>query len=120
MNRTQLIDYIQGAFDAEPEYLWKRWENYAVFRHTDNRKWFALVMDVPSEKLGIEGEEAIDIVNVKADPDLIDELLRSERGFLPAYHMNKRSWVSILLDGSVSLEKIETLVAESFEKTCST
>lgn len=117
MNRAQFIDYIREQFGAEPEYPWKQWANYAVFRHSDNQKWFALVMDVPDEKLGIEGEKIVDVVNLKLDPDFIDELTRNKKGYLPAYHMNKRSWVSILLDGSVSADDIKPLLAESFEKT---
>lgn len=117
MNRTQFIDYIREQFGVEPEYPWKQWPNYAVFRHSDSQKWFALVMDVPDEKLGIEGEKIVDVVNLKLDPDFIDELIHNKKGYLQAYHMNKRSWVSILLDDSVSADDIKPLLDESFEKT---
>ena len=61
-----------------------------MFRPPGNRKWFAIVMDVPDEKLGLEGDAIADIVNVKLDPGLVDELSTRD-GFLPAYHMNKNS-----------------------------
>ena len=65
----------------------------AVFRHAGNRKWFALVMEVPRDKLGLAGTEKLDIVNFKCDPILIASL-RGETGIFPAYHMNKASWIT--------------------------
>ncbi|MBP3216137.1 MAG: MmcQ/YjbR family DNA-binding protein [Clostridium sp.] len=44
---------MKKKYKAEPEFLWKRFPDYAVFRHQDNRKWFAIIMDVPAEKLGL-------------------------------------------------------------------
>jgi predicted DNA-binding protein (MmcQ/YjbR family) len=87
-----------------------------VFRHPGNRKWFAIVMDVPDEKLGLEGDAIADIVNVKLDPGLVDELSTRD-GFLPAYHMNKKQWVSVRLDGSVDTDKLTALLDESFQQT---
>ena len=55
-----------------------------VFRRKDNDKWFAIIMDVPADKLGLDGSQSIDIVNLKADPGLVDELTRHGEGFLPA------------------------------------
>ena len=87
-----------------------------MFRHPGNRKWFAIVMDVPDEKLGLEGDAIADIVNVKLDPGLVDELSTRD-GFLPAYHMNKKQWVSVRLDGSVDTDKLTALLGESFQQT---
>lgn len=87
-----------------------------MFRHPGNRKWFAIVMDVPDEKLGLEGDAIADIVNVKLDPGLVDELSTRD-GFLPAYHMNKKQWVSVRLDGSVDTDKLTALLDESFQQT---
>lgn len=88
----------------------------AVFRHTGNRKWFALVMEVPRDKLGLPGTEKFDIVNFKCDPILISSL-RGEPGIFPAYHMNKSSWITAALDGSVPAETIELLLDVSYELT---
>lgn len=64
--------------------------NFAVFWHSNNQKWFALIMDIPRSRLGLPGDELLDVVNLKCDPLLIGSL-RSEPGFFPAYHMNKDS-----------------------------
>ena len=85
-------------------------------RHPGSRKWFAIVMDVPDEKLGLAGDAIVDIVNVNLDPGLVDELSQRE-GFLPAYHMSKKQWVSIQLDGSVAADEIGMLLEKSYELT---
>ena len=87
-----------------------------MFRHANNRKWFALVMEVSRDKLGLAGTEKLDIVNFKCDPILISSL-RGETGIFPAYHMNKASWITVALDGSVPAETIELLLDVSYELT---
>ena len=87
-----------------------------MFRHANNRKWFALVMEVSRDKLGLAGTEKLDIVNFKCDPILISSL-RGETGIFPAYHMNKASWITAALDGSVPVETIELLLDVSYELT---
>ncbi|MCQ2971167.1 Predicted DNA-binding protein, MmcQ/YjbR family [Methanobrevibacter gottschalkii] len=118
MNRDDLEDYIEDNYSAEPEFPWLKFPNYEVFRHDDNRKWFALIMDVSKSKLGLDGDEILDVVNFKCDQILIDSLT-TEPGFFPAYHMNKENWITVALDGSVSDEKIIMLLDISFELTAS-
>lgn len=108
-DRQYIFEYVKEAFGTEPEYLWKTAPSYAVLRHRSNRKWYAVVMDVPRERLGLSGEGCADIINVKCDPALIGSL-RTNEGYLPAYHMNKDSWISVLLDGSVPAEEICGLI----------
>ena len=116
MNREELEAYILNHYSTEPDYPWADTPRAAVFRHTGNRKWFALVMDVPRDKLGLAGTETLDIVNFKCDPILIASL-RGETGIFPAYHMNKASWITAALDGSVPAETIELLLDVSYELT---
>ena len=90
MNREELEAYILNHYSTEADYPWADTPRAAVFRHVANRKWFALVMEVPRDKLGLPGTEKFDIVNFKCDPILISSL-RGEPGIFPAYHMNKSS-----------------------------
>ena len=73
-------------------------------------------MDVPKNKLGLEGADALDVVNLKCDPILIGSL-RKESGIFPAYHMSKANWVSVALDGSVPDEQIKMLLDMSYDET---
>ena len=116
MNREELEAYILNHYSTEPDYPWADTPRAAVFRHTGNRKWFALMMEVPREKLGLPGTEKLDIANFKCHPILISSL-RGETGIFPAYHMNKASWITASLDGSVSAETIELLLDVSYELT---
>ena len=109
MNREELEAYIRNHYATLPDYPWADTPRAAVFRHAGNRKWFALLMEVPREKLGLPGTEKLDIVNFKCDPILISSL-RGETGIFPAYHMNKASWITVALDSSVPVETIELLL----------
>ena len=73
-------------------------------------------MNVPKEKLGINENDSVDVLDLKAPPEIIGSL-RLSKGFLPAYHMNKEHWVSILLDGSVPIAQIYELIDSSFDLT---
>ena len=116
MNREELEAYILNHYSAQPDYPWADTPRAAVFRHAGNRKWFALVMEVPRDKLELPGTEKLDIVNFKCDPILIASL-RGETGIFPAYHMNKASWMTASLDGSVPAKTIELLLDVSYELT---
>lgn len=116
MNREALEKFISATYHADAEFPWVKYPNYIVFRHRNNQKWFALVLEVPKEKLGLSEQGMLDILNVKCDPIMIGSL-RTEPGIYSAYHMNKESWVSVALDGSVNDEKIKMLLDISFELT---
>ncbi len=116
MNPQALKEYIADAYGTDAEFPWEKYPNYAVFRHKGNNKWFALIMEVPAERLGLKQGGRLYIVNVKCDP-LMADALRAEKGFFPAYHMNKQHWISIALDGTADEEKIKALLDMSYELT---
>lgn len=116
MDRERLRQYIAETYGAEPEYPWDRYPGYMVFRHRDGGKWFALIMNITKDKLGLPEKEPIDVLNVKCDPRLMGSL-RGETGIFPAYHMSKAAWLTAALDGSVSEEKIRWLVDMSYDLT---
>ncbi|MCD7837531.1 MAG: MmcQ/YjbR family DNA-binding protein [Clostridiales bacterium] len=114
MDRQTIFQYVKQQYGTEPEYLWLKYPSYAVLRRQDNQKWYGIVMNVPREKLGLPGTDVVDILDVKCEPTLAD-FLRQSPGFFPGYHMNKKTWVSILLDGTVSDECIFDLLDASFQ-----
>ena len=116
MNREELEQYIQNNYGTEPDYPWIKYPYYAVFRHKSNQKWFAIIMDVTKDKLGLPENDALSVVNFKCDPILIGSFL-SKDGYFPAYHMNKTSWITVALDGSVPDDEIKMLLDMSFEAT---
>lgn len=116
MNRAALQAYIVEVYKAQAEVLWEKHPNYLVFRHKNNQKWFAAILDVPKEKLGLSQPGMLDILNVKRDPMMAGSF-RKEPGIYPGYHMNKANWLSVALDGSVDEEKIKLLLDISFDLT---
>ena len=117
--REKLFQYVKKKYNAAPEYLWMRFPDYAVFRHADNGKWFGIVMNVSGEKLGIDNDDKVDILNVKLPDPLLAEMLIQQSGFFRGYHISRGNWVSILLDGSVPFEEVCRWLEESYLTTAS-
>lgn len=116
MTREILIEYIKNIYCVSPEYPWASAPDFAVFRHNSNKKWFAVVMNLPKSKFGINSDDVFNVVNLKCDPILIGNL-RNDNGIYPAYHMNKTYWISVALDNTVDDEKLKWLLDLSFELT---
>lgn len=115
MTRDELLTYIEKKYGAKPEYLWKKYPNYAVFRQPHNRKWFAIIMDAEAHNLGLTGNEVRDVLDLKLESGLI-EILRPTTGYLPAYHMNKQHWLSLLID-ELATAQIKDLLDMSYHLT---
>ena len=115
----KVCGYIKRKYGSEPEYLWRRFPNYAVFRHEDNRKWYGIIMDVPRRNLGLLGEDRVFILNVKLDDLFLADTLVQQNGYFRGYHISRGNWISILLDGTVPVKEIQNLIDVSFRTTAS-
>lgn len=107
--------YIEETYGVKGEYPFVRDPETCVFRHRSNRKWFAVIMEIPGEKLGLSGGK-FRVINVKCDPRLIGSF-RQESGIYPAYHMSKAHWLTVVLDGTVEAGKLKFLIDMSYELT---
>ena len=116
MTRSELTSYLTETFRCDGEPLFARYLNFRVFRHHGNKKWFAVVMDIPKKNLGIAGTDEISVVNLKCDTRLIGSF-REEPGIFPGWHMNKAHWLTVALDGTVDDEKLKFLTDMSYELT---
>ena len=116
MDRFELERYILGTFPAISDRPWASDPDSQVFRHSSNRKWFALIMRIPRRRLGMPGDGMLDVVNLKCPPAL-NGSLRASPGFYPAYHMNKDNWITAALDGTAPDETIKALLDLSYDAT---
>lgn len=116
MNRQALAACLAETYGSEGDHLFVKYPSFLVFRHNGNRRWFAVIMDLPGKNLGLPGEGEISVVNLKCDTRLIGSF-REEPGIFPGWHMNKAYWISVALDGTVDDEKIKFLVDMSSELT---
>jgi predicted DNA-binding protein (MmcQ/YjbR family) len=113
LKREEIYEYVKKQYGTVPEYLWKESPESAVLRHP-NGKWYAVIMQVEKSRLGLEGDTKVDIIDVKCDPDMVG-LLTQTYGFLPGYHMNKKYWITMLLDGTISEAKILDFLDMSYD-----
>ena len=112
MNRETLTNYITGQYGVIPDDPFPNDTDSAVFRHPENKKWFALIMRVKRRSLAIPGDGEVDIVNLKVPALMLDSFLH-EPGFLQAYHMNKQHWITALLEGGNAADEQNLLAALS-------
>ena len=115
---NRLSDRIFVEFYDEPVFMWEKFPSFGVFKNPDNNKWYAIIMTVARSKLGEKSKDQVEIINLKLDKNKIQDLL-NERGFYPAWHMNKKSWITIALDETLSDEEIMEYIEESYSHTIS-
>lgn len=108
-----LLDYVRKTYGAEPEHLWEKFPENAIWRRQDNRKWYGVMMIIPAEKLGISGKNSLEILDVRMKPEELDRLADDKRYFR-GYHMNKKHWGTVVLDGSIPWEELCRRIDESY------
>lgn len=111
--RKLLLDYVREKYGTIPEEPWKD-NNHATIKTPNSKKWYGIFMSIPYKTLGLNKSGKIDILNVKLNPDLIENLI-DKKHFFPAYHMNKKYWITILLDSDTDLNLVKSLIDESFK-----
>ncbi len=116
MTKREFLQHCFNTYGTEADYPFEEDFETAVLRHKDNRKWYAIVMNISRRKLGLNSDEKTYAVNVKL-PFVLMGAYDPEDGVYPAYHMNKNHWVSVLLTDA-SEELIKYLVNVSFDMTC--
>ncbi len=114
MYKDIVLEYAKNQYGTEPEYMWEKTPDCGVLRHR-NGKWYAAVLKVPKSKLGLESDEEVYILNVKCEPLLVDFMTKSN-GFFRGYHMNKNTWLSILLDGTVDKDTLFEFIDKSYNE----
>jgi len=116
MTKEELQGYIQTTCGVTAEHPFAKYPDVSVFRHTQNKKWFAAMMQVNAKKLLPSRNDTVWIVNLKIAEEIRDSFLH-QKGIFPAYHMNKKHWVSVLLDGSVDKNTLTFLLDVSYDLT---
>ncbi len=108
--------YIFEKYQDSPEFLWENYPTYAIFRNKKNNKWYALIGTVPLNKVNknSNSSEIVEIINLKIDKVKINEYL-NKKGIYEAFHMNKKNWITIILDKTLSDTEIRNLVDSSYK-----
>lgn len=109
---NRITQLIYKKYGNEPEFLWEKFDGSGIFRNPESKKWYAGILDVEGSKINKNKKGIIEVLNIKLNPEEIQELL-IQPDFYPAYHMNKKNWITIILDESLSNEKIMELIEKS-------
>ena len=107
----RIMALVQAKYGNQLEYLWEKSPDTAVLRHEDNQKWYAILMRIPWDRLDKGRDGLVEAVNLKHDQ--VADLL-SQNGIYPAFHMNKRYWISLPLDDTLTDEKVLELFERSW------
>ncbi len=109
----QVIAYVQQKYHDKLEFLWEKFPDNAVFRRSDNKKWYAAILTVMASKLNLENDRKFEVIDLRGTPENIVVWVDGIRYF-PGYHMNKKNWYTICLDGSVDVAEIFWRIDESY------
>lgn len=112
---NRIVKVIFNMYHDKPIFPWNKYPGYGVFKKTSTGKWYGIIMNIDISKL-TKGEKEVEILNVKLSPELIINLVK-RKGFYQAYHMNKKYWLSIILDDTISDEEIVKYIKESYNLT---
>ena len=115
MKKQQFLENCLDTYGTSPDYPFDEDFETAVFRHADNRKWYAIVMRLSRHKFGFDSDEVIDVVNLKLPTEMYGSFGAAD-GVYPAYHMNKLHWISVLLPDAPD-DVLAFLTNASFEAT---
>ena len=115
MTKQHFFEYCLDTYGTSPDYPFDDDFETAVFRHANNRKWYAIMMRVSRRKFGIDSDEVVDVVNLKLPLEMFGSFGAAD-GIYPAYHMNKLHWISVLLPDAPD-DVVQFLVNVSFEAT---
>lgn len=108
-----VLSYAEKKYGNSAEYLWEKFPGNAVLRRRDNAKWYAAILTVKAEKLGLTDDCMLEVIDLRGEPEFAARVPDGEK-FFPGYHMNKKHWFTVLLDGSVPDDEICRLLDESY------
>ena len=109
----KILKYAKEKYDSDAEYLWPKFPRNAVCRRKDNEKWYFAILSVQGSKIGLKTDNIVELIDLRATVDDVPKLI-NKSNFYPAYHMNKKHWFTIVLDGSVSIEEIYKYIDTSY------
>ncbi|HCU58971.1 MAG TPA: MmcQ family protein [Alphaproteobacteria bacterium] len=112
----RIASKLEQIYGDSPIFPWEKYPTFGIFKNPDSEKWYALVMSLEFEKLDAKKSGKIEVMNLKIDDQKIPELIK-QNGIYPAYHMNKKYWITVVLNDSLDDETVLSLIDESHSFT---
>lgn len=112
--KTQIMQWLTDTYGTVPETPWEDSPAYYTFKTAKTAKWYALFMDIAPKCLSLQGDALVQVVNLKADADDVQNAVDNVHVF-PAYHMNKKYWLTILLNATTDVVQLKNLLSKSYD-----
>ena len=112
--KQRIVARIEDGYGAQGEHLWEKDPSDSGFRPPGSGKGFALLMEVPRNTVGLEGDAPGWVLDVKCGP-ILSASLPGEKGYASARYMSRATWVSIVLDGTLPDERVDFLLGISYD-----
>ena len=109
----RIIEFVRKEYDDELEFLWKKFDDNAIWRRKDNKKWYGAILTVSKRKLGLRSDDMAEIIDLRIQPELMNDLI-AKKNYYPGWHMNKKHWFTVILDESVPDEKLFEHIRTSY------
>ena len=109
----EIIQYISEKYKDNLEFLWEKFDDNAIWRNKQNNKWYGLLGKISKNKLGIDSDEIVEVIIIRYEKEKVNEIIDNQKVF-PGYHMNKQSWITIILDNSMENKELFNLVDNSY------
>lgn len=108
------MDYCSQRFGTVPDAPWPETPENFTFKTARRNKWYALFMTIPYKSLGLVKAGKVDVLNIKLPPAKVTQLV-DRQYFYPAYHMNKKHWLTVMLQKDADISLVQELLAESYQ-----
>lgn len=109
----EIMNYVCEEYGDELEFLWEKFPDNAIWRRKDNKKWYGALLTVKASKLALDGDTMNEILDLRIKTEDIETTVDNQRFFM-GYHMNKKHWYTLLLNGSIPTEEIFRRIDESY------
>lgn len=109
----EIICYVREKYGDELEFLWEKFPDNAIWRRKDNEKWYGILLTVKASKLALDGDTMNEILDLRIKAEDIETTVDNQRFFM-GYHMNKKHWYTLLLNGAIPTEEIFRRIDESY------
>ena len=112
--RERVFDFVRAELNTKLETPWDKHPEFYVMKTANRQKWYGLMMRIPYQLLDPQQSGIVDVLNLKAPPLKIVDLIDYQT-FYPAYHMNKKHWVSVVVDEKINLKQLQALIRQSYQ-----
>ena len=109
--KDRILNFVINKYNNKLENLWPDTPDCGIIRHADNKKWYFVLMNININKIVANSNKNEFIIVLRSNKE------KDNINIFPGFHMNKKNWITIILDDRLNDKEIFELIKESFELT---